>query len=373
MKKFIVLFFIFVSCFAYGQAESPAVFSFQSLVNWTNYRLDSRLLSAGATVEPTYTYNSIDNTIDLNACCVSIYNNPEFIGASKQYDFDPINLQLLDSATNYVVADYNLGTPTLRVTQDVEEINESTIVPILTIYVKNGFVHTLNWNELGRGLSNKIHQRLVKTNRYAYESGLAVSAHDGLKFTIQSGVVWYGVKRQYLTELLSDLDTASLVYPNGDVTPITQFNNTQYMSGNTLVTVTNNRYVVNWLYRGIEEEKHAYIMLGMGDYSLSEAINAEIPVAPSIITSHARLVAKVIVLKDALTPHTIQSAFDQQFRFASPVVHNDLSGLNVGDFQHLTSSEKIFFDNIDSNYVATSTYNADMGDISAALTAILGE
>jgi hypothetical protein len=103
-------------------------------------------------------------------------------------------------------------------------------------------------------------------------------------------------------------------------------------------------------------------MLGDGNYNLADAQIAQPPAAPAIITSHAQLIAKVIIEKDNVVPYSVQSAFDVKFAAASITNHNDLAGLNVDDYQHLTAAELAELQAIDSNYVATSALTIILAD-----------
>jgi hypothetical protein len=82
-------------------------------------------------------------------------------------------------------------------------------------------------------------------------------------------------------------------------------------------------------------------MLNSVNATLAQAQSAQPPAAPLLITSHAQLIAKVVIVKNANTVTSLQSAFDVQFNLATPQNHNDLGGLNDGDsYEHLTSDEK---------------------------------
>jgi len=318
----------------------------------------------GATEEPGYTVVS-GHVISVDACCVNLWDNANFEGYPVNYTFAATEVTLNNNTTNYVVADYNGGTPIIKVITNVELITESDVVPILTIYDAGGFFHVLNWDELGVGLPNKLHQRLVKTQRYQRESGLStylLQPGVNLTFGITEGKVWYGAKRQAVDAINSTIDLVFLVAPAGTVTPITALNNTHYYNGGVYSELTPNRYAINWIYRGIEEQKHCYVMIGDGDYNLAQAQDAQPPSAPAIITSHAQLIAKVIVQKSSNTVYSLQSAFDVTFSAAGITNHNDLIGLNDGDYQHLTAAELAEVQAMDTNYVATSALTLILAD-----------
>ena len=241
---------------------------------------------------------------------------------------------LTNNAQNYLVADYNGGTPILKVITDVNLINETTVVPVYTAYRTGNILHFQNWDSLGLALANKVHQSIVKTQRYRRESGLAISTYPTRYISLGSGRVWVGAVPVDVSAIATSTDNLFFFYHSGGVwtsTMQSQIPNTQYDNGTNLVTLTANRYAINWVYRGIESQKHLYVIIGTGDYTLAQAQEATAPAPPAQITSHAMLVGKIIIQNGTDTPTSVQSAFDVQFSTATPNAHNDLTGRDVAD------------------------------------------
>lgn len=241
---------------------------------------------------------------------------------------------LTNNSQNYLVADYNGGTPILKVITDVSLINETTVVPVYTAYRTGNILHFQNWDSLGLALANKVHQSIVKTQRYRRESGMGLSTYATRYISLGSGRVWVGAVPVDVSAIATSTDNLYFFYHSGGVWTFstqTQIPNTQYDDGTNLVTLTANRYAVNWVYRGIESQKHLYITLGTGDYTLAQAQEAIAPSPPTQISSHAMLVGKIIIQNGTDTPISVQSAFDTQFSTATPNAHNDLTGRDVAD------------------------------------------
>jgi len=82
------------------------------------------------------------------------------------------------------------------------------------------------------------------------------------------------------------------------------------------------------------------IVYGRGDYTLAQANAAQPPGdLPDYLDGFGVLCGKVIVQKGAAVLTSLESAWVVQF---SPTVvsnHNDLGGLNDGDYKHLTATE----------------------------------
>jgi len=79
---------------------------------------------------------------------------------------------------------------------------------------------------------------------------------------------------------------------------------------------------------------------GQGDYTLTQAENAAIPDSlPSAVDDFSTLAAKIILQKTSTGFASIVTAYKQLFPVSSPAEHNDLGGLDIGNYQHLTSAE----------------------------------
>lgn len=317
-------------------------------------------LSAGLIEPPSFVDNG-GGIVSVTATLVSLYSDVSAIGTPKRFTLDSAVFTLPMAQTSYVVADYNAGEPILRLTTDVNEINESTIVPVFTFfYCIDETVHDINWDSLGSGLVNKIHQSIVKTQRYRREFGLIISEYGTRNVDVTAGKVWIGANGISLNQILSATTPIRYYKRNAgawELELINQYNNSEYSDGTNTLPLGNNKYAVNWFYRGIEEADHLVMVLGSGNYSLIEAQSSQPPAnLPAIIGSHYVLVGRIIVEKNASTAIQIDSAFDIKFS-ASPVsLHNDLAGLNEGEYKHLTEAEYQKFGTLNADRVQSENF-----------------
>lgn len=332
----------------------------------------------GACQIPSLTDNGNGSvTLGSGMYCLSV--NATGAGAINKYTLAGGLMTLTDNAVNYIVANYNSGTPILEVITDVTLINETTIVPVYTIFRNGIYLHIQNWDALSLALANKIHQSIVKTQRYRRESGLTLSESGTRNLNVTTGRIWVGAVPITLDAIATATDNMFLWYHVGGVwtqSIIAQYNNTQYDNGTDLVTLSNGKYAVSWVFRGVESGKHLYIVLGAGDYTLAEAQEAVLGGLPTAISSHAVLIGKVIVAKSAATATVIQSAFDTQFSTATPNSHNDLIGLQggvAGEYYHLTSAQLAIVNNTsgtNSGNETTTTIGALINGATAKTTPV---
>ena len=306
----------------------------------------SEYVYAGAVTVPSITDNG-GGSVTVGALDVVLFNNATQVGTAKKYSLPALTVTLIDNATNYIIADYASGSPALTNTTNINLINESSVVPIYTIYRSGSFLHIQSWDSLGNGLANKLHQSIVKTQRYRRESGLALGESGTRNVTLGSGIVWTGANSLSLGAISTGTDNLFYFLRTGASTwttqVVTQYNNTDYWNGTTTASLTNNRYAVNWVYRGVESQKHLYVVLGEGDYTLTQAQASQPPAnLPPQITSHALLVGRIIVLKSASTATQIDSSFNVVFSGSGASDHNSLTGLQggtTGEYYHLTAAE----------------------------------
>lgn len=305
-------------------------------------------LSAGVGDKPTVTDN-LDGTLTVgNDGTYYLYSDATGESVIDAYTINGSTYTPADGMLSYLVANYNSGTPVLQVITNVSLINETTIIPVLTIYRDGTDLHLVDWDSLGWALTNKIHQSIVKTQRVRRESGLTLSEAATRKIIVSAGRVWIGAVPKDLSAADSSADPTTLYYHssgNWTSTPVTAYDNTQYDNGTDLVTLSNNRYAVNFVYRCVSDTHgdHTYVVLGQGDYTLNEAQAAQPPNSlPPLISAMGILVGRIIVLKSAATATQIDSAFISTFSGTGAVDHNSTTGLQGGtaaEYYHLTSAQ----------------------------------
>lgn len=293
---------------------------------------DTELLySSGALVEPTYT-DLGNGSVTIDPVVVALFSGFDTTYKPKRYVVAGNTFTLIDNDVNYIVADYNNGSPIMRNTDDVEEIDEQTVIPLFTIVRTGTTLHTISWDTLGKNKADKLHMSIVKTQRFRRESGLQLSVYGTRNVRTTAGIMWIGANRIPLTQVDSGTDNMSFYYHSGGVwtrSSVTQFNNSQYDDGTNLQTLTINRYAVNWIYRGVENYKHLYVLLGSGDYTLNQAQASAMPVPPDVISAHAVLVGRIIVQQGVSTPTSVVSAFAESFAGAAVRSHADLIDRDV--------------------------------------------
>lgn len=258
------------------------------------------------------------------------------------------SLGVTDNSVNYIYVDYESGSPIYKATINRDDINNSNHIPVARVYIKDANIeYQVPYEFVGRSASIRIFDRLMRTTGntgIVRESGLAITESGTRVVNIAEGYVWFGIHRiQLATIVMGETGVISQLWYHSGASwtkaDITAYNNTQYDNGTGLSTLTTGRYAVNWIYRNINTEE-IDIVLGTGDYTLAQATASMIPPIPTQIANFYVLVGRIIVKKSSDTAYAIENVADVSFRASTVTIHNDLGGLNEGNYVHLTSTEK---------------------------------
>jgi len=316
--------------------------------------------------------------INLPQIDVALYDNGGNLNDTKIYTVNSGTTgygsipSLTDNDTNYIVIEYNGGSPIYNVYNNDGVVNDSDVILMYVVYRFGNFIHVLEFGDYGAGLANKLNDRIMMTDRFGWETGLMISLSGSTGVVaLTSGVAWNGPYRQTLTAVNSQDDIFFKNYHIGGAwtadTSGDYLNNTYYDNGTDIVSATTGNYLINYYYRGQETNDHLYEVYGNGEYaSVAEAEAANSPSLPELITSHAFLVGRIVV-KVGETTGSTQTAFGTVFTATGSVPssgnHNDLTGIQGGtggEYYHLTFNEynNNAYKNVDNNFASGQTINS---------------
>jgi hypothetical protein len=312
--------------------------------------------------------------INLPNVKVALYNNANNIEPILIYDLVSGTTNsggipaLANNDTNYVVIEYNGGSPKYNVYDNDAVVDDSSVVLFMVVYRADNFIHTLEFGNQGAGLANKLNDRFIMTDRFGYESGLALglSGSTGV-VTLTAGVAWNGPNRQSLAAINSQDQIFFKNFHSGGTWVYTTtgdtLNNTYYDNGTNIVAATAGKYLTNWYFRGQEINDHIYEVYSTNQYdSVALGQLATEPVLPELISSHAILVGRIIVLVGANTGLT-ESAFVTTFQPTNVTAHNDLNAIQggtAGQYYHLTANQynNIALTNVNNNFSVGQSFTS---------------
>ena len=321
---------------AFLTSNKTIVGSANELYNYVPY--------AGLLAQPTITDNG-NGTITVGTAQAVLYATTDFSGKTKTYTIPSATLTPTDGVASTLAVNYNGGSPIYTI-EIQGSLNWSSVTPVQTINRTGNEIYMLNWDSISAGMPEKTVLRLVKTERFARESGIMLSEAGIRNITITSGVAWNGITRYSLNAANSSTDVTEFWYHVAGVwtmSLVTTYNNTQYDNGTNLQTLGGGKYTVNWIYRRENTIAEIFYVLGSGNYKLSDATSSQPPASlPDVIRTDGILVGRIIVVQGGSTATEIDSAFDVSFGPASVRNHNDLAGLQGGtasEYYHLTSAQ----------------------------------
>ena len=380
--------------------ESDPIFSSENSTIWSaiNNKYDKievynktevdDLLAAQPRYAGFTTFNNVidnlDGTLTIQTENANLYSNPDGTGTLKSYTLTGgttgSSLPAIPQGTSYIVGDYNGGSPIFNIITNRELIHQTDVTPYITLYRSGNDIELLTWDAMGNAMAERINDRVVRTNRFARESGVSISEGPGRTIIIGSGIVWYGAYRKIMNASDSSTTETYLFYHNGTgwvKQAVTQYDNIHYDNGTALVDLQNSNYTVNWVYSSIEINPETYIVLGNQEHSsVAEAVLSSVGGLPDEVSVNGFLIGRIVVQNNASIASDVASAFDTVILSSAVSNHNDLSGLQggaPGEYYHLTGAE--LQADIDRNLVwktDSSNYIAGINDIAGTASFQVG-
>lgn len=258
------------------------------------------------------------------------------------------NIAITDASTTYIIVlNYNSGNPTITISETMP--NLTTSIPIGQVYREAD--NTVHYISGGYNLYNgvaRLHMRskTLRDLELGNGSGGSAIAYSGVNnFTMNAGKAYGGINEFPLAAYNSATTTFIPIYRDGGggYTKGAARNTIDYAHyddgtpplGSTGV----GRYSTHWVYKHIDDD-HVLVVYGRGNYKLAEAEAELEPSSPDYITKFGCLIGKIVAPQAGGSFTTVQMVTDTIFSGTSVATHNELGGLNDGDYWHLTAAEK---------------------------------
>lgn len=287
------------------------------------------------------------------------------------------NVDLADNDINYIYVEYTGGTPAVFArTAESTDFNTKILLAVIqrtgtTLHINNAQKHVIGDH------ANSMIRRMQGTNKFARVTGAVISATGTRAWAITTGDFWEGLTEFTLAAFDSDSggagDTFSYWYRKvsdsgwNEVATQSAIHQTNYDDNSgSLATLNNNRYGVHWCY--VETDDHAHVVYGQGNYTLSQAEDAQPPSGvPEVIEANGILVGKIIIKESGAAFTQIESAFATLFTPSVATDHGGLAGLGDDDHtQYILAdgtrvyTSQVITDNaivtVDSSTVANGEY-----------------
>lgn len=279
-----------------------------------------KTISAGLSSSITLPKILVSSEYVVPASTAFLWSLTDFTGTFGEFSIAQGELTLVADSVNYLVIAYNSGSPEYQILSSSATINYSSIIPVAKILYFDSEINVIPYGIAGVGAIEKITKKQDLREQFKIVDNFTFN-HSTLYVELSALTVSNGLD----TVLCPSLDTetalndmwlwykdSSLVWQNTQANTI---NNTQYQGvGTGLQTLAGGEYVVNQIYRVIDDTNLVLFNVLSGNYAtLAAAKESEIVTdLPDQIKDGAVLVGRMIILKDAITP-VVQKIQTQQF------------------------------------------------------------
>jgi hypothetical protein len=249
----------------------------------------------------------------------------------------------VDDTTCYIIADQNTNAWVL--TTDPSMIDYHRYIPYMIVFKRalSTNLHTQVINFKAHGELESWHKRDFMCGRYKLEKGALqglTCADDTLAITCGGGGVWTVGHRYQILPITTDTRQFDLentgaywiMNPPSHLAPYA--NNSQYQGETSFLPLDDGYWNINYIYRGIEDQDHTYLVLSTEQFASKELAQASKTIGslPDLITSHTEFVGRIITQKGMTSGFIVESAFDTIFQASSSITkHSALIGLNDDD------------------------------------------
>lgn len=323
----------------------------------------------GVTTMPTITETG-GGSFTVSTCSVNLCVTSDGTGHVHNFQVPSASFTVTSSFLDvqYLVVRYNGGSPQYDIYTNLSNVDEIQTTAVATFTIgTNGSLSYVNWDAPGTLLANKHEKRIIDIYGAQRASGLDLQ-YSASHITITGGTGYIGVKRITFT-------TASTVNANQFVllghsssvwsgSFINGWINDRYDNGTNLVSLGNNRYVVNYVYRGIGSQNRCQVILSNQFNQYADAVASVVPQTPSELKDIAILVGRIITQQGHSTPLLVESAFTTILSVAGITDHNSLlniQGGQVGEYYHLSSASYARVQSNTSSYAITASYALNGG------------
>lgn len=261
----------------------------------------------------------------------------------------------------YVVANYGNGNPFYSIETDYHDLNpfQTSVISSFTAGT-NGNISWIDWDCSGRTLSNKILHRLIDSYGAQRSTGLMLG-NSGSHITITSGTAFLGIKDVDLNSA-STVNTRSFVLLSHNSSIWSEsfasgIVNSVYDDGSSLQTLGSNKYVINYIWRGIENIEKSQILLSTQYNNYADAISSIMPAPPDELKNMSVFCGRMVIREGQSTPLLTESAFTTILSVAGITNHNELNNIqggNTSEYYHLTSESYVRVISNTSSYSSSS-------------------
>lgn len=319
-------------------------------------------LSAGVVgnSDPILTDNN-NGTATISSVQALLYHTNNYMGYLYFHNISGGTFTFTDNTEEYVAVKYSGGTATMYKETVGTTINNSNIIPLFTCWRQGTVIHSLNFDRIGLGLSNKLQSAEYHKAKYVRSSdgGLIITESAtpaNRTVIISSSLVYTGSIMQTVlgfnssTDILTESTITSGVWSYNNVLV---YNNTQYNPPTGPVSLTGNKWGAVWFYRSIGDIKQTFYVLNDSQYNNQgdAELSTERTDLPIILRNHCMLVGRALIQNNGASGF-MESIFTVMFTASQVINHNDTGNKQGGitdQYYHLKLNDYVNLTGTTSN------------------------
>ena len=335
------------------------VTEFNEWVEQNNQRLDAMddqidfaKLDVGIFTNPEWSWDSANSQLIISPpASFIIHNTADFTGERFLVELqEPVVLDIPTPNQTYVIcSELNNGTFTITASVGTPDFVESNRICLgLMIRTPVGAAnipHMVQRDTLARGMPNRSEfiSRIVQ--RFRAVTPVTMDVYNNTLLTTTAGKYAVGAALKDVASVDTGTTNFFWIYKDSpstwaEVEFRSNLNTTQYQNPQGgLLNVSNNRFAINDVWRGVEEQLHIYITPGTGNFNqvaqYNDLSNRLQP--PSWVSEHATYLGRIVYeVGGQLDPVVIIKA-NGTVTGLNAVSHPDLVNRNLAN-QHTASS-----------------------------------
>lgn len=256
-----------------------------------------------------------DGKYVVPTCMAFLWSEPEYTGYFGEYIIPESQEFTLTTGQNYIGIHFNVGAPAYFLTDDITDFDYSSKIPVVTVLNFSSVLYVIPFGKSGYGLPEKMlnlnnkmkdlelvgDYTMTATDMYVQLSALTVK-NDTYEIDCLAVDTEVSANDMYL----HNKDSQGL----WDTAKVTQINNLQYQSGSGLASLSAGEFVINYIFRVVDETNLLLFQMLSGKFSsLDLALRSSDRFdVPDMFKGTAIMVGRVIVEQNSTTPlvQTIQ-------------------------------------------------------------------
>ncbi len=248
----------------------------------------------------------------MPACTAQLWSATGFTGFFGEYTVPTASFSLVTNEVNYIGITYNSGVPAYALYTSAASFNYSSIIPVCAVLYFDGELNVIPFGQAGYGLPEKLLE--IQKKRKEFDIIADFTLNDSTMY-VELSALSVSNGAETIACLAMDTETTGddmwLWYKDGSGdwqrSQSSTLNNTQYQSGAGLASLSPGEFVINYLFRAIDDA-NKLIFNVLSNKFASAALAKEsdmITDLPDAIKEGCVLVGRMIVEQGSSSP-TVQ-------------------------------------------------------------------